>query len=92
MNDGQPWRVDLTSPAVRELNRIPPRYAAAIVEFLTAVLTTNRPRVGKPMRGELVGLHSARRGNYRVLYRIDPDTETVFVVRIDHRGRIYRSR
>lgn len=92
MSDGQPWRVDLTSPAVRDLNRIPPRYASAIVEFLTTVLATNPPRVGKPMQGELVGLHSARRGNYRVLYRIDQDLETVFVVRIDHRGRIYRSR
>lgn len=92
MSDDQPWRVELTSPAVRDLGRIPPRYATAIVEFLTTVLPTNPPRVGKPLHNELVGLHSARRGDYRVLYRIDQDRHVAFVVRIDHRGRIYRSR
>ena len=92
MNGGHAWRVELTSPAVRDLGRIPPRYAAAIVEFLTTALPSNPPRVGKPLHGELVDLHSARRGNYRVLYRIEPDQAVVFVIRIDHRGRVYRSR
>jgi Cytotoxic translational repressor of toxin-antitoxin stability system len=92
MSDGQLWRVELTSPAVRDLGRIPPRYAVAIVEFLTAVLPTNPPRLGKPMRNELEGLHSARRGDYRVLYRIDHDQHAAFVLRIDHRGRVYKNR
>lgn len=92
MTGAQSWRVELTSPAVRDLQRIPPRYAAAIVEFLTGVLPVNPARTGKPMHNELEGFHGARRGDYRVLYRIDPAQHAVFVVRIDHRGRVYRSR
>jgi len=92
MSDERLWRVELTSPAIRDLGRIPPRYASAIVEFLTAVLPINPPRMGKPMRNELEGLHGARRGDYRVLYRIDQEQHAVFVIRIDHRGRIYRTR
>lgn len=92
MSDDQLWRVELTSPAVRDLSRIPPRYAVAIVEFLTAVLPTNPTRLGKPMRNELEGLHSARRGDYRVLYRIDPDQHAAFVLRVDYRGRVYNTR
>lgn len=88
----QPWRVQLTSPATRDLARIPPRYATAIVEFLTAVLPTNPLRLGKPMRNELEGLHGARRGEYRVLYRLDPAKRTVTVVRVDHRRWVYRNR
>lgn len=91
MSDDQLWCVELTPAAVRDLGRIPPRYAAAIVEFITAVLPTNPPRMGKPMRNELEGLHSARRGDYGVLYRIDHDQHAAFVLRIDHRGRVYKT-
>ena len=92
MSDPRPWRVELTSPAVRDLGRIPPRYAVAIVEFLTAMLPINPPQLGRPMHNELEGLHSARRGAYRVLYRIDHDQHAAFVLRIDHRGRVYKTR
>lgn len=92
MSEEPSWRVELTTPAIRDLERIPPRYAVAIVEFLSAVLPMNPPRLGKPMHNELEGLHCARRGEYRVLYRLDRRERLVFVLRIDHRGRIYRSR
>ena len=41
---------------------------------------------------ELAGYHVARRGDYRVIYRIDRPAATVRVVRIDHRADIYRPR
>jgi mRNA interferase RelE/StbE len=49
-------------------------------------------RVGKPLARELAGYHSARRGAYRVVYRIDEPARTVHVVRIDHRADVYRTR
>ncbi|WP_246133511.1 type II toxin-antitoxin system RelE family toxin [Mycobacterium helveticum] len=45
-------------------------------------------RVGKPLRGELAGNFSARRGPHRLRYRIEQDG--VFIVRVDHRGDVYR--
>jgi len=39
---------------------------------------------------KLVGVMSARRGTYRVLYRIDEDALKVVVLRIDHRRDVYR--
>jgi mRNA-degrading endonuclease RelE of RelBE toxin-antitoxin system len=39
----------------------------------------------------LAGYHSARRGTYRVIYRIDDRTGTVHVVRIDHRADVYHT-
>jgi len=36
------------------------------------------------------GLHSARRGDYRVIYRIDDHRRRVEVVAIEHRSDIYR--
>ena len=83
--------VRLSSVAIRDLDAISPRYAAAIVEFMFGRLAENPCRVGKPLTRELTGTYSARRGDYRVLYRVDDVTKVVLVVRIDHRARVYRT-
>lgn len=87
IDEPAPYQVRLSSAAQRDLGRIPPRYAVAIVEFVTGLLATNPQRMGKPLRNELEGLHGARRGDYRVLYQIIEADKVVLVVRIDHRGR-----
>ena len=51
---------------------------------------TQPQRFGKPLRGELAGVWAARRGTYRVLYRLREDTHEVIVLRIDHRRDVYR--
>lgn len=86
------YTVVMASPALRNLEHIPPRYAAAILEFIYAVLPENPARVGKPLERELEGLHGARRGDYRVVYEIREDDESVLIVRIDHRAQVDRSR
>jgi mRNA-degrading endonuclease RelE of RelBE toxin-antitoxin system len=47
---------------------------------------------GKPLSRELAGYHFARRGAYRVVYRIDDAARVVHVVRIDHRSSAYHTR
>ncbi|HET7477136.1 MAG TPA: type II toxin-antitoxin system RelE/ParE family toxin [Dermatophilaceae bacterium] len=59
------------------------------MEFLTGALVQNPARVGKPLRGELAGIRSARLGTYRVLYRINEGLREVVVLRIDHRRDVY---
>jgi len=44
-------------------------------------------RVSKPLHDELEGFRRARRGEYRVVLRIDEEQR---VVRVDHRSDIYR--
>jgi mRNA-degrading endonuclease RelE of RelBE toxin-antitoxin system len=55
----------------RALARLPEKVAAAVVEFLYGSLAASPHRVGEPLKLGLEGLHSARRGDYRVIYRID---------------------
>ncbi len=78
----------LTDPQPRGL---PVPVAAAVTEFLTGPLLDNPHRVGKPLARELAGYHSARRGAYRIIYRIDERAHAVHVVRIDHRADVYRA-
>jgi mRNA-degrading endonuclease RelE of RelBE toxin-antitoxin system len=84
------YRVIFTATAQRDLQRIPPRIVPAIVEFAFGDLAAAPQRVGKPLERELSGLFSARRGPYRVLYRIDEDAKLVTLMRIAHRADAYR--
>jgi len=83
-------RLVVAPGAERVLGRLPERVAAAIVEFMLGPLLDEPTRVGKPLQRELAGDWSARRGSYRVIYRVDGPT--VLVVRIEHRADVYRPR
>jgi mRNA-degrading endonuclease RelE of RelBE toxin-antitoxin system len=81
----------LAASAERTLARLPEFAAAAIVEFLTGPLAENPHRVGEPLSLELEGYLSARRGAYRIIYRVEAE-RFIHVVRIDHRADVYRPR
>jgi mRNA interferase RelE/StbE len=86
-----PYELVLTPPARRaNADKLPEAVAAAVIDFLTTALVANPQRVGKPLREDLAGIWSARRGTYRVLYRINDDTHEVVVLRIEHRRDAYR--
>jgi len=87
------YELVLTAPARRALTeRLPESVAAAVVDFLTSALVEAPHRVGKPLRRELEGIWSARRGTYRILYRMHQQPKEVVVLRIEHRRDAYRSR
>ena len=78
-------------PAARRAiaQQLPEAVAAAVLEFCDATLAVNPKRVGKPLFGPLAGCHGARRGTYRIVYRIDENSRVVHVLDIDHRSEIY---
>lgn len=86
------YELKVAASAERTLARLPEFAAAAIVEFMTGALADNPLRVGKPLVLELAGYYAARRGTYRIVYRIDEDAKAVLVTRIDHRADVYRAR
>ena len=86
------YTIAWTATSRPAVTRIPEKAATAVVEFLYGSLADNPYRVGKPLKLGLEGLHSARRGDYRVIYRIDADDRQVIVVAIEHRSDIYRPR
>lgn len=93
MTRGGAFELILTPPAVRAIHSgLPKAVAAAVLEFVPGALLENPHRVGKQLRGDLAGIHSARRGTYRVLYRINEADGEVIVLRVEHRREAYRSR
>ena len=84
------YELRVAGSAARSLDRLPEAVAAAIVEFMTGPLSNDPTRVGKPLKHQLAGYWSARRGAYRVVYALDKEARLVLVVRIDHRADVYR--
>jgi mRNA-degrading endonuclease RelE of RelBE toxin-antitoxin system len=64
--------------------------AFAAYDVIVGPLLDNPHRVGKQLRPPLDDRHSARRGTYRVVYRIDDERHRVTVVGIAHRSDAYR--
>lgn len=93
MSGDDVYELVVTPPAARAIaEQLPESVAAAVIEFLTSSLVREPRRVGKQLRRELAGILSARRGTYRVLYRIREDRREVIVLRIEHRSDVYRPR
>ncbi|MGI5159314.1 type II toxin-antitoxin system RelE family toxin [Microbispora sp. CA-102843] len=85
------YSVLLAPPARRALTAGLPEEVAAAARELIAGATAWEPwRVGKPLQEPYEGLYVARRGTYRVVYRIDEDKRAVTIQTIKHRRDAYR--
>lgn len=84
------WTLRVASGFTRDLYRLPPRVAGPIVEFVTSGLLADPLRLSKSLSGDLRGLRSARRGDYRVIFEVDEAHRVVLVLRVDHRAHVYR--
>lgn len=81
------YQIAWTASAKRTLQRLPEKLATAAIEVIYGPLASSPRRAGKALRFDLEGLHSARRGDYRIIYRID---DRVTIMAIEHRADVYR--
>ena len=86
----EPYSIEWTRSALRGLDRVPDKAATACIEFAYGALAAEPRRVGRELRFELAGRHSARRGDFRIVYAIDDETRVVTIIAVDHRSDIYR--
>lgn len=82
-----------TTPTVRRAlsERLPEPVAVAAYQFISGPLLKEPHRVGKQLTPPLDDRFSARRGTYRIIYRIDDLAGTVTIVDIDHRRDVYHT-
>jgi mRNA-degrading endonuclease RelE of RelBE toxin-antitoxin system len=92
MADAAPFGLVAAGPAARAIaDVLREGVAGAVIALVTGDLVAAPRRIGNPLRGELEGLWVARRGTFRVVYRIDDDNHEIVVLRVDHRRDTYRS-
>lgn len=88
----EPYELRTTSTVRRALSEtLPEAVAAAAYEFITGPLLVDPYRIGKRLLPPMNDRFSARRGSYRVIYRIDDKDRVVTVVDVAHRRDAYRT-
>ncbi len=87
-----PYEVVFTRSARRALERdLPEKVATAAFEFIMGPLRQDPGKVGKPLREPLTPLFAARRGEYRVIYRIVDQRLVIGIVSVVHRRDAHHS-
>jgi mRNA interferase RelE/StbE len=86
------WTVSFEPRAFTELSKIDRKAQRKIIRFLQERVAGSRdPRqFGKPLKGEKAGLWRYRIGDYRVVSQIQDERSVVLVLRVGHRGGVYR--
>jgi mRNA interferase RelE/StbE len=89
---GEAYTLRTTTPTVRRAlgEVLPEAVAVAAYEFMCGPLLSEPYRVGKRLLPPLDDRFSARRGTYRIIYRVDDRARSVTVVDVAHRRDAYR--
>jgi mRNA interferase RelE/StbE len=86
----QPYPVTLSGQARRNVREnLPLEVAVAAMETIEGSIAVNR--AGKPLDEPFDGYYSARRGTYRIIYRIEEAKHHVEIHSIRHRRDAYRT-
>ena len=86
------FEVTFSASARRALtDTLPENVAVAAFEFIMGALRADPKRMGKQLEEPLFPLYSARRGEYRIVYRVLDRLLVIDIVAIAHRRDAYRS-
>ena len=73
----------------KQIPKLPVKAKTTIKRAIEERLMVDPVRFGKPLQYSLRGHRRLRVGDYRVVYRIEPEVPQVIVVAIKHRKEIY---
>ena len=83
------YTVQYDAKAVAELKKLPPKSGKRIVNKINW-LAENFEQVNLfPLSGNLSGFYKLRVGDYRVIYSLEQNSETIIIEKIGHRREIY---
>ena len=83
------YRVEIKKSAVKEIEHLPRKDMKAVLYKIEALSENPRPRDCKKLSSQ--GKYRIRCGNYRILYSIEDDILTIYVVKVGNRKDVYRS-
>ena len=81
------YKIEVKKSAVKELRSIPSNDLKRILAKIEMLADDPRPVGCIKLTGE--ELYRIRQGNYRILYTIEDDILTVFIIKVGHRRDVY---
>lgn len=86
------WAIDYTQTAEKQLKKLDKPTARRIVDYMDQRVAKQEDArtLGKALSGPLGALWRYRIGDYRVICEVQHSAVTILVIRIGHRGEVYR--
>ena len=82
------YKIEIKKSASKEIENLPKKTLARVIDKITALRDDPRPNGCKKLSGD--EKYRIRVGEYRILYLIEDEVVTIFVVKIAHRKEVYR--
>ena len=82
------YKLAIKRSAERELKRLPKNILPHVVKRIRGLATNPRPPGSEKLSGQ--ERYRVRQGDYRVIYSIDDEGQSVVIVKIGHRREVYR--
>jgi len=82
------YKIVIKQSVAKDLRPIPNKDVKRILKRIEQLAQDPRSPGSQKLSGE--EKYRVRQGNYRILYRIEDEIVTVFIVRIGHRRDIYQ--
>ena len=82
------YRLTLRQSAVKELESLPRRDLARVMNRIKVLADNPRPPACEKLSGQ--ERYRVRQGDYRILYEVNDSDQVVTVVKIGHRREVYR--
>jgi mRNA interferase RelE/StbE len=84
------YSITIKSSAAKELQGVSEKTTLSrLIEKIKSLATQPRPLGSEKLAGRL-NLYRIRQSNYRIIYSVDDQSRIVDVVKVGHRGDIYR--
>ena len=84
------YQIKILPTAQKELASLPKAARVRIGKKIDSLQTDPAPQGVKLLKGGQREAYRVRVGDYRILYQIKRDILTILVIKIGHRGGIYR--
>ena len=82
------YKIYFRKSAIKEIKKLPNPTLQKIIKRIEALAIDPRPAGCEKLTGQ--EFYRIRQGNYRIVYSIQDDELTVWVVKISHRKDIYK--
>ena len=84
------YGVEVSRSALKGLASLPPEVGRRFAARIEALADDPRPPGTRSLKGDMEGLRRLRVGDYRAIYHVNDDERTIAILRVGHRGSVYR--
>lgn len=84
------YQIEISSRAQKDFKKLDPKVRERITKAILSLETNRYPQQFKALVGHEIAHFRLRIGDYRILYDMYTEDQTVLILRIGHRKDIYR--